>query len=110
MKCHLNIQYYLKSVFLREKRDSLIINYVFRRDLNCFLDNVPFKYHKRWGLSACAFSQEIRENAAQNNVFPSMRVYGWRPFYSSYLRLCWSNIFDGIKLFFQDNNTVFAIE
>ena len=32
----------------------------------------------------------------------SMRVYGWTPFYSSYLRLCWSNIFDGIKLFFQD--------
>ena len=32
----------------------------------------------------------------------SMRVYGWTPFYSSYWRLCWSNIVDGIKQLFQD--------
>jgi hypothetical protein len=33
-------------------------------------------------------------------------VYDWEQYYSSYYRICWSNIFDGIPRFFQDIKTV----
>ena len=32
-----------------------------------------------------------------------MSVYGWKPFYSSFSRIYWSNIFYEIKQFFQGN-------